>query len=76
MIERAFVRLMARTGGCVLVLFCFFGMRDNMLGVGGSVSTVSILGDGAMKGNKVIFNLLHGYPPLSSSGLLAYRLSS
>lgn len=62
-------------GGCIGFVL-FFGMRDNMLGVGGSVSTVSILGDGAMKGNKVIFNLLHGYPPLSSSGLLAYRLSS
>lgn len=60
--------------------FCFvlvsFKMRDNLPGVGGSDSPYPILHDGAMKGNQVIFNLLHGYPPLSSSGLLSYRLSS
>lgn len=75
MIECAFDGTVAVVIGLVL-FFVFFLMHDNAPSVGGSVPPHPILHDRAMKGNQVIFNLLHGYAPLSTSGLLSYRLSS
>lgn len=57
------------TVGVFIGFVLFFQMGDDAPGEGGSVPPPPIVHDGAMKGKQVIFNLLHGYPPLSSSGL-------